>query len=177
MARSLIPLFLFIVLAGFLYVGLSMDPKEVPSVLIEKPAPEFTLPTLLFPSKQVSSGDFKGKAYLLSVWASWCVSCRQEHPVLMDLARDTDIPIFGLNYKDQRKDAVRWLNKYGNPYTVSGYDIKGRVGIDWGVYKVPETFVVGPKGIIHYKHLGPLSEEILDRDILPLIEKLNKGVS
>ncbi|MCK5091726.1 MAG: DsbE family thiol:disulfide interchange protein [Gammaproteobacteria bacterium] len=177
MARSLIPLLIFIVLAGFLYVGLGLDPKKIPSALIEKPAPEFTLPTLLDPSKQTSSGDFKSKAYLLSVWASWCVSCRLEHPVLMDLAKNTDIPIVGLNYKDQREDAVRWLNKYGNPYTVSGYDIKGRVGIDWGVYKVPETFVVGPKGIIYYKHLGPLSNEILERDILPLIKKLNKGVS
>jgi len=177
MVRSLVPLVIFFVLVGFLYVGLSLDPREVPSALIEKPAPDFTLPTLLDPAKKTGSNDFKGKAYLFSVWASWCVSCRIEHPVLMELAKNTDIPIFGLNYKDQRGDAVRWLNKYGNPYTVSGYDINGRVGIDWGVYKVPETFIVGPKGIIHYKHLGPLSNEILERDILPLIEKLNQGVS
>ncbi len=177
MARALIPLAIFLVLAGFLYVGLSLDPKEVPSALIEKPAPDFTLPSLMDLTQQTASSDFKGKAYLFNVWASWCVSCRIEHPLLIELAKNSNIPIFGLNYKDQSGDAIRWLNKYGNPYSAIGYDNTGRVGIDWGVYKVPETFVVGPKGIIHYKHLGPISNEVLQTEILPLIKKLNKGVS
>ncbi len=172
-ARFLIPLVVFLSLVGLFMVGLKLDPREVPSPLIDKPAPSFSLPDLHDESKTVSTEDFKKhKVSLFNVWASWCVACRQEHPLLVELSRQDVVPIYGLNYKDKRSDALNWLNRLGNPYTASAFDEKGRVGIDWGVYGVPETFVVDGKGIIRYKQIGPITEEAWQETILPLIEKI-----
>jgi len=170
--RFLVPLGIFIVLLLFLAVGLRLDPREVPSPLIDKPAPAFTLPRLDDPQQRVSEKDLLGKVWLLNVWASWCVSCREEHPVLVEFAKKNIVPIYGLNYKDERKDALAWLAQFGNPYTVSIMDADGRVGIDYGVYGVPETYVIDKQGVIRYKQIGPITPELLDAKILPLVRKL-----
>jgi len=171
-ARFLIPLALFVVLVGFLAVGLQRDPREIPSPLIEKPAPAFTVPQLILADKNFSPADMKGKVWMLNVWASWCVACKVEHPVLMDLKRRDLVPVIGLDYKDKRADALKFLAQNGDPYDFSAMDTDGRVGIDWGVYGVPETFVIDQNGIIRYKHIGPVTTEALDKTILPIIEKL-----
>ena len=167
-----IPLAVFAVLVGFFAVGLYRDPREVPSPLIDKPAPSFSLAQLHDPDKTFALDDMKGKVWLLNVWASWCVAGQQEHPILVDLSRRNVVPIIGLNYKDQREDGKRWLNRYGNPYALSAYDVEGKVGIDFGVYGVPETFVIDKQGVIRYKQIGPVTPEALDKTILPLIRKL-----
>lgn len=172
--RYLTPLVLFLALAALLYKGLALNPREVPSPLIGKPAPEFTLPELKDTSRQLSHSDFQGKVSLLNVWATWCVSCRAEHPLLMQLARQ-GVTIYGLDYKDSREDAKRWLQRFGDPYVANAFDADGRVGIDWGVYGTPETFVIDQQGIIRHKHIGPLTEEAIQREILPLIQKLKEG--
>ena len=172
MKRYLLPLIVFAVLVGFLAVGLKLDPREVPSPLIDKPAPAFSLPRLDAPEQQMALGDLKGKVWLLNVWASWCVACRIEHPVLVDLAKSGTVPIYGLNYKDKRDDALAWLAKHGDPYLVSLSDTQGLVGIDFGVYGVPETFVIDKQGVIRMKHIGPVTPEVLRDDILPLVRKL-----
>ncbi|MGE5128950.1 MAG: DsbE family thiol:disulfide interchange protein [Sphingomonadaceae bacterium] len=172
MKRFLIPLGIFIVLLLFLAVGLRLDPRKVPSPLIDKPAPAFTLPRLDDPKQLVSEKDLLGKVWLLNVWASWCVSCREEHPVLVEFAKKNVVPIYGLNYKDERKDALAWLGQFGNPYTVSIMDSDGRVGIDYGVYGVPETYVIDKQGVIRYKQIGPVTPQLLDAKILPLVRKL-----
>ncbi len=173
MARYLIPLVLFIILAIFLGIGLTRDPKLVPSPLIGKPAPAFNLPRLHKPDEKFSSQMLKGKVSMLNVWASWCAACRVEHPFLMYLAGRDAVTIYGLNYKDERNDAKRWLVQYGgNPYTSIGYDHDGRVGMDWGVYGVPETFVIDKQGIIRYKHVGAVTEDVWQKTLLPLINKL-----
>jgi cytochrome c biogenesis protein CcmG/thiol:disulfide interchange protein DsbE len=172
--RYLTPLVLFLALAGLLYKGLALNPREVPSPLIGKPAPEFTLPELKDTSRQLSHSDFLGKVSLLNVWATWCVSCRAEHPLLMQLARQ-GVTIYGLDYKDSREDAKRWLQRFGDPYVANAFDADGRVGIDWGVYGTPETFVIDQNGIIRHKHIGPLTEEAIQREILPLIQQLKEG--
>src|SRR5437764_8201247 len=138
--RLLIPLAVFVVLAGFLFAGLWRDPREVPSPLIGKPAPAFALADLHAPQRTLGTIDMKGKVWLLNVWASWCASCRVEHPILVEMAKKNLVPIVGLNYKDRREDALQWLGRYGNPYAVSAYDVDGKVGIDYGVYGAPETF-------------------------------------
>lgn len=166
------PFLLFVVLAGFLYVGLHLDPREVPSPLIDKPAPAFTLPQLHEPSKQFSAEQMKGQVWLLNVWASWCVSCREEHPVLMALASRNLVPIYGLDYKDKREDGLGWLNGGGNPYTLSVSDMDGRIGIDYGVYGVPETYVIDKQGIIRFKQIGPVTPDNLREKILPLVAEL-----
>lgn len=171
-ARFLIPLALFFVLVGFLAIGLQRDPRQIPSPLIEKAAPAFTLPQLILPEKTLSPADMKGKVWMLNVWASWCVACKLEHPVLMDLKKVNVVPIIGLDYKDKRPDALKFLAQGGDPYDVSVMDADGRVGIDWGVYGVPETFIIDQKGIIRYKHIGPVTAESLQKTILPIIEKL-----
>ena len=171
--RYLTPLVLFLALAALLYRGLALNPREVPSPLIGKPAPEFTLPELKDTSRQLSHTDFQGKVSLLNVWATWCVSCRAEHPLLMQLARQ-GVTIYGLDYKDNREDAKRWLQRFGDPYVANAFDADGRVGIDWGVYGTPETFVIDQHGIIRHKHIGPLTEEAIQREILPLIQKLKE---
>ena len=170
--RFLIPLVVFIVMVGFLAIGLTLDPREVPSPFIDKPAPAFTLPQVADPNKTLSPADFKGQVALVNVWASWCVSCRQEHPVLLELAKRKLVPIYGLNYKDERQDALGWLDQFGDPYTASAFDADGRVGINWGVYGVPETFVIDRQGIIRHKHTGPVTPEVLETTLLPLIRQL-----
>jgi len=170
--RYLIPLLVFIIMVVFLGIGLTLDPREVPSPFIGKPAPVFILPQVAEPEKTLSPNDLKGQVFLLNVWASWCVSCRQEHPLLVELAKRKEVPIYGLNYKDERDDALGWLVRFGNPYTASAFDADGKVGIDWGVYGVPETFVVDRKGIIRHKLTGPVTPQVLESDLLPLIRKL-----
>jgi cytochrome c biogenesis protein CcmG, thiol:disulfide interchange protein DsbE len=170
--RYLAPLAIFALLVAFLYRGLSMDPKLVPSPLIGKPAPAFTLPRLDDPSATISNTDLKGKVTLLNVWATWCVSCRQEHETLVELAKTGQVDIYGLNYKDNRQDAKRWLARFGNPYIANAFDGSGRVAIDWGVYGAPETFIIDRNGIIRHKHIGPLTVDIINREILPLVAKL-----
>ena len=172
--RFIAPLIVFLVLVGFLAVGLKLDPREVPSPFIGKPAPAFKLPQLAEPDKTFSSADFKGQVSLFNVWASWCVSCRQEHPLLIKLAKQNILPIYGLNYKDQREDGLGWLRYYGNPYSLSAFDADGKVGIDFGVYGVPETFVVDATGRVRYKHVGPLSDDDVKTKIMPLVAQLQK---
>jgi len=172
MMRFIWPFVIFVTLAGFLYVGLGLKPREVPSPLIDKPAPMFNLPQLHDPNKQFSPRDMKGKVWLLNVWASWCVSCKVEHPVLMALSRQNIVPIYGLDYKDEREAGMGWLRDSGNPYVLSAVDIEGRIGIDYGVYGVPETYVIDKEGVIRYKQIGPVTQLSLHEKILPLVAEL-----
>ena len=172
MKRALIPLLIFIVLVGFLAVGLTRNPREIPSPLINKAAPAFSLSALDAPEQKISVQDLRGKVWILNVWASWCVACRIEHPLLVEFAKTGTVPIYGLNYKDKRDDAIGWLAKFGNPYTRSLSDTDGVVGIDFGVYGVPETFVIDKTGVIRMKHIGPVAPEVLRDDIIPLVRKL-----
>ncbi len=174
MFRYLIPLTVFALLVGLFIIGLQYDPRLVPSPLIGKPAPSFELPLLKDAESTISNRDLQGDVVMLNIWASWCVACRQEHPLLVDLARKSDFKIVGLNYKDTREDAMQWLAHLGDPYLLSVFDFDGRVGIDFGVYGVPETFVLDQAGIIRYKHIGPITQEVLDLKILPLIELLSQ---
>jgi len=174
MKRFLIPLAVFVLLVGFLAVGLQLNPREVPSPLVGKAAPAFDLPVLSQPDKRFVPADMRGKVWLLNVWASWCVSCREEHPVLIDLARKGTLPIVGLNYKDKADDAQRWLKQFGDPYQLSVADADGRVGIDYGVYGVPETYLIDAAGVIRYKRIGVVTPAILEQKILPLAVALQK---
>ena len=184
----------FVALVALLAVGLGLNPRDVPSPLVGKPAPAFTLPVLAAPETTLSPKDMQGKVWLLNVWASWCVSCRQEHPVLVEFSRKASVPLLGLNYKEVRGDggfdmgkmsadeekklafqrASLWLSQHGNPYTATIMDLDGRVGIDYGVYGVPETYVIDKAGVIRMKHTGPISPEILSKKIMPLLAELNK---
>lgn len=170
--KRFLPLGIFLVLAVFLAAGLGLNPREVPSPLIDKAAPAFRLPQLQDPGKTLGTEDLKGKVWILNVWASWCVACLEEHPVLVDFSKQNALPIYGLNYKDRREDALRWLGKHGNPYALSIADSDGRVGIDYGVYGVPETYVIYRNGFIRYKRIGPVTVKILQEKILPLIRQL-----
>lgn len=172
-AKFLVPLALFLLLAGFLGYGLTLNPRELPSPLIDKPAPDFRLARLDAPEQFFALADMRGQVWLLNVWASWCVACRQEHPLLVDLAKKGVVPIVGLNYKDVNDDAKAWLERYGDPYTVSIVDGDGRVGIDFGVYGVPETFLIDGAGMIRYKHIGPVTPEVLKKVLLPQIAELS----
>jgi cytochrome c biogenesis protein CcmG/thiol:disulfide interchange protein DsbE len=172
MLKYIIPLILFIIMAVFLAVGLNLKPNDIPSPFIDKPAPEFSAPKLNAPEERLTPADLKGQVWLFNVWASWCVSCRAEHPVLNQLAQKNAVVIIGLNYKDQPGDAKNWLDILGNPYNVSIMDQDGRIGIDYGVYGVPETFVIDKKGLIRYKHTGPVTAEDVQKIFLPLIDKL-----
>jgi cytochrome c biogenesis protein CcmG, thiol:disulfide interchange protein DsbE len=172
--RFLLPLAIFVVLVGFLWAGLARDPHEVPSPLVDKPAPAFRLAQLGDPAKKLGPADLKGQVWLLNVWASWCVSCRIEHPLLVALAKAKLVPVIGLNYKDTNDLGRAWLAENGDPYQVSVVDADGRVGIDWGVYGVPETFVVDKTGVIRYKQIGPITLESLQQKILPLVRELQK---
>ena len=174
MTRFLLPLTIFILLVGFLAVGLKLDPREVPSPLIGKPAPAFELPVLQQPDKRFVPGDMRGKVWLLNVWASWCVSCRDEHPLLVELSKKGVLPILGLNYKDKGEDAQRWLKQFGNPYELSVVDADGRIGIDYGVYGVPETYLIDRAGVIRYKQIGPVTQELLNGKIIPMIAELER---
>ena len=170
--RLFLPLALFAALAAMLGAGLSLKPREVPSPFIGKPAPAFTLPQLHEPARSLGAADMKGQVWLLNVWASWCAPCREEHPLLVALAREKAVPIVGLNYKDDPRNAQEWLIKLGDPYQVSIVDRDGRVGIDYGVYGVPETFVIDQAGIVRFKHVGPLTQEVWTRKMQPLIREL-----
>lgn len=171
-AKFLIPLLLFVVLVGFLAVGLNRDPHEVPSPLIGKQAPAFELPQLADPQKTFSPESMKGKVWILNVWASWCVACREEHPVLVEVGKLQIAPIIGLDYKDKRDDAMAMLARQGNPYALSAFDANGRVGIDYGVYGVPETYVIDQAGVIRFKHIGPITMELLNKKMIPLLSEL-----
>ncbi|MCB1961451.1 MAG: DsbE family thiol:disulfide interchange protein [Rhodocyclaceae bacterium] len=191
--KFLVPLFLFLLLVLFLGFGLGLNPREVPSPLIDKPAPAFSLARLDAPARQLGLADMKGQVFLLNVWASWCVACRQEHPVLVALSKQQAVPIIGLNYKEVRGDggidmrkipdgqevpmaiarANQWLAEHGDPYTATVLDIEGRVGIDFGVYGVPETFLIDKHGVIRYKHIGPVTPAALRDTILPKVAALN----
>ena len=184
----------FAALVALLAVGLNLNPRDVPSPLVGKPAPAFTLAQLAEPDKTLSPKDMQGKIWLFNVWSSWCVSCRQEHPVLVEFSKKVDVPLIGLNYKEVRGDggfdmskmsaedekklawerANTWLSQHGNPYKLTVMDLDGRVGIDYGVYGVPETYVIDKAGIIRMKHTGPITPEILAKKIMPLLAELNK---
>jgi cytochrome c biogenesis protein CcmG, thiol:disulfide interchange protein DsbE len=171
--RFLIPLAIFLTLAGFLLVGLNRDPREVPSPLIGKPAPEFALTRLDNEAQTIQRADLLGQVWMLNVWASWCVACREEHPLLVQYSKQKRLPIYGLNYKDQRADGQQWLSQFGNPYTASLWDNAGRVGLDFGVYGVPETFIIDREGVIRLKHIGPLTPEVIRTRIEPMLKSLN----
>ena len=172
MNRFLIPFGIFVVVVGFLAVGLTLNPRELPSPLVGKAAPDFSLPQLHDPGKVIASNDLKGKVWLLNFWASWCGGCKEEHPVLIHLAQSGAVPIYGMDYKDQREEALTWLREWGNPYPVVAVDESGRTGINYGVYGVPETYVIDKAGVIRYKQIGPLREDILEAKILPLVREL-----
>lgn len=174
MKKALIPLGFFVVLVVFLAIGLTRDPHEIPSPLIGKAAPAFTAPRLHAPGQQFSGKDMLGQVWLLNTWASWCVACRQEHPILIELAKAKILPIVGLDYKDQDADGLKWLARYGDPYNLSISDKDGRIGIDFGVYGVPESFLIDKAGVIRYKQIGPVTEEALRDKILPLVRELQK---
>jgi len=172
--RLAIPLVVFVVLLVFLGIGLTLNPREVPSPLVGKPAPAFDLAQLHKPQSRLATADLKGQVWLLNVWASWCVSCREEHHVLLDIAKAGVIPVVGLNYKDEARDGIKWLRDMGDPYQLSIQDRDGRVGIDYGVYGVPETFLIDRHGVIRYKRIGVLTPEIVKDKILPLVKELMK---
>jgi cytochrome c biogenesis protein CcmG/thiol:disulfide interchange protein DsbE len=171
--RFLAPLAIFGVLVFFLWRGLRLDPHEVPSPLIDKPAPTFTLSRLDDSSKVMRRDDMLGKVWMLNVWASWCVACRDEHAALLAFSRSQPVPIIGLNYKDTRAGGLGWLGQFGNPYQASVFDQDGRVGIDFGVYGVPETFVIDKKGVIRFKQIGVLTPQVIATRIQPLLKELD----
>lgn len=172
MMRFILPFVVFMTVAAFMYVGLGLNPREVPSPLVGKAAPQFTLPQLDDPSKKFSLEEMKGKVWLFNVWASWCTACEGEHPLFMELSRQNIVPIYGMDYKDKPEDGQAWLRKNGNPYTLVVSDIEGRVGIDYGVYGVPETYLIDKQGVIRHKQIGAVTPKILDETILPLIKEL-----
>ena len=169
MVRFIAPLAVIVLLIVVFSIGLTRDPSELPSTYLDREAPGFDLPKVKDPDSRVASADYMGQTVLVNVWATWCVGCRQEHDFLMQLADSGEIPIYGINWKDRRSDALRWLDQYGDPYVASGFDENGRVAIDWGVYGAPETFLISPEGIVLHKHLGPLSDLIWQRDFVPLL--------
>jgi cytochrome c biogenesis protein CcmG/thiol:disulfide interchange protein DsbE len=172
MRGRFLPLALFAALAVLLGVGLTLKPREVPSPFIGQPAPAFALPSLKEPGQTVTPADFKGRPWVLNVWASWCAPCREEHPLMVAIARDHGVLLVGLNYKDDPRAADEWLRRLGDPYRAIAADRDGRAGIDWGVYGVPETFVIDAAGIVRHKHIGPLTQEAWTRDVQPLLRKL-----
>lgn len=174
MNRFIWPFIFFVTLLGFLAIGLTLKPGEVPSPLVGKAAPGFALAQLENQEQIFSPEHMRGKVWLLNVWASWCAACLQEHPVLLDIAKNDAVTIVGLNYKDSRNDALDWLRRYGNPYSLSVADVQGRVGIEYGVYGVPETFVIDKAGNIRHKHIGPLTADAVRTTLLPLIQGLKK---
>ena len=167
--RYIWPLVAFIAIAIFLGIGLTLDPKHIPSSKIGKPAPSFSLPLLSNPDKRFSPQELLGQRWLLNVWASWCVGCRIEHPILNELADKTNITMVGLNWKDSVQNAQNWLHERGDPYLLSTSDLAGDVAIDYGVYGAPETFIIDEQGMIIFKHIGPLTAEVVNANILPLL--------
>ncbi len=198
MTRFLVPLALFLVLVVFLAIGLTRDPREVPSPLVDKPAPAFNVPELARVDQNFSPKDMAGKVWLLNVWSTWCVSCRAEHPLLVAAGQRGMLPpVIGLNYKEVRGDdsidvkklapgdelrlvrqrATAWLSEHGNPYTLSALDVDGRVGIDYGVYGVPETYLIDKSGVIRFKQIGPITPEVLEKTIIPMVKQLEGAKS
>lgn len=175
MIRLLLPLAVFAALAAVLYSGLGKDPTIIPSPLIGKPAPTFSLPSLHQEAVSVSSVELAGQPYVINVWASWCPGCRVEHALVEELARRNVAPLIGLNWKDQSADAKRWLEQFGDPYSAIAVDESGRIGIDFGVYGAPETFVVDAEGVIRFKHTGPITQDVLDDQIVPLVQSLRRS--
>lgn len=171
MPRFALPLGIFLLLVVLLGIGLTLNPRRVPSPLVDKPVPPFELDTVLNPERRFSQEQLRGRVTLLNVWATWCVPCREEHPVLVGIAQRGEAVIYGLNYKDKRDEARAWLESLGNPYVESGYDPTGRAGIDLGVYGVPETFIIDSEGTIVYKHIGPFDEKIWREQLQPLVKK------
>ena len=165
----------FTLLVALLAAGLRLDPREVPSPLIGKPAPAFELPLLAAPGKTFSQKEMAGKVWIMNVWASWCPPCLVEHPVITQLARSGIAPVIGLNYKDRREDALPWLARNGDPFQLTVFDASGRIGIDYGVHGVPETYVIDRQGVIRYKHIGPVTPEVAQKKIEPLVKELNAG--
>ena len=172
MLRKFAPLAIFLLMLVFLGIGLTRDPSHIPSPLIDKPMPEFELARLKDQQQSLSSTDLIGEVSLLNVWASWCVGCRIEHDVLLNLSRRGIVNIYGLNYKDKREDALAWLQQFGDPYTSTAHDFEGKVGIDFGVYGAPETFLIDKQGMVRYKHIGPLNMDIIEKELLPRIKEL-----
>lgn len=173
--RFLLPLGVFALLLVFLLIGLRLNPREVPSPLIGKPAPAFALPRLGQPEQRIARDDLLGKVWVLNVFASWCAPCRVEHPLVTELARRNLAPVYGLNYKDKTADATQWLATLGDPFAAVLVDADGRTGIDFGVYGVPETFVIDQRGIVRFKHIGPLTPDAVSEQIIPLLAKLQAG--
>ncbi len=174
MNRYILPLVMAVILIPVLILGLQSDPRELPSQYIGKPAPEFDLPGLQDPEQRVSKADMVGEIALLNIWGTWCVGCRAEHGFLMQLSREQDIPIYSINYRDKRPDAIDWLAQLGNPYLATGFDGDGRAGIDLGVYGAPETFLVTADGNIVLRYPGPLNRSVWEDEFLPAIAELKK---
>jgi cytochrome c biogenesis protein CcmG/thiol:disulfide interchange protein DsbE len=162
----------FAALVLLLAIGLRLNPREVPSPLIGKPAPPFELPLLQEPGKRFTEKQMLGHVWILNVWASWCPPCLVEHPVVTRIAAAGMAPVIGLNYKDAREEALPWLERNGNPYQLIAFDRDGRIGIDYGVYGVPETYVIDRRGVIRFKHIGPLSAEVVQQKVEPLVKQL-----
>ena len=173
MNKFLIPIGLFVLIGMLLAYGLRLDPRKIPSPLVDKPLPAFSLPTLEDPKKIVTNADLRGRVVLINVWASWCVACKQEHPILVELARRKQIALIGLNHKDAASDALNVLKADGNPYEMVIVDANGRTGIDWGVYGVPESFIVDKDGIIRHKFVGPITPRVWEEILWPLIQKIS----
>ena len=171
--RLIVLLTAFFAMLVLFAVGLRLDPSYVPSPLVGKTMPAFEAEYLQQPTQNIKQSDWLGQPALVNIWASWCVACLNEHPLLMQFSQREEFPIYGIGYKDVREDALQWLARHGNPYTMSLHDIDGRVGIDWGVYGVPETFVIDHAGVIHYKHIGPINETLMQETLLPLLQKLH----
>jgi cytochrome c biogenesis protein CcmG/thiol:disulfide interchange protein DsbE len=169
MARYVALIIVFAVFMGIFARGLQRDPRKLPSVLIDKPAPEYELPRVKDPLSSTGSADYAGQMVLVNIWATWCAGCRQEHGYLLQLAARNEIPIYGIDWRDQRPEALKWLDELGDPYVASAYDEDGRVGMDWGVYGAPETFLISKDGNVLYKHLGPMDESIWQREFVPRI--------
>jgi len=165
----------FVALVLLLAVGLRLNPREVPSPLIGRPAPAFELPLLMEPGKKFSEKTMLGRVWILNVWASWCPPCLVEHPVVTQVSRSGMAPVIGLNYKDKPEDALPWLKRNGDPYQLIAFDGSGRIGIDYGVYGVPETYIIDRQGVIRYKHIGPITADVVKKDMEPLVRKLNAG--
>ncbi len=170
--RMALPLTVFALLVGVLAAGLGRDPRELPSPLVGRPAPAFRVATLVGPTPQLAREDLRGQVWMLNVWASWCAACRIEHPVLVDFAKGGALPVYGLNYKDTTPEALRWLAAHGDPYRASLSDPDGRLGMEFGVYGVPETFLIDQEGVVRFKHVGPLTPEVLESQVMPLVRRL-----
>lgn len=173
--RYYLPLAVFLLLAVFLWRGLQLDPHKIHSTLINKPVPKFDLPDIMAPGKSFTQQQLLGEISLVNVWATWCTACQQEHPILLDIARDSKVKLYAIDYKDELPEAKNRLAHYGNPFLAIGFDATGQTAIDWGVYGTPETFLIDSQGIIRYKHVGPLTKQVWQHTLLPIINKLRTG--